>query len=96
VKGEDIAIGLGAFRNDVEGRVLGTPEHPVEAIDKWIQFLRGEIIDPAEIGDHAMPDFPDVVPEALNELQVAASAGLGDLGVLAGTISRVNTMNQEL
>ena len=58
VKGEDIATGPGAFRNDVEGRVLGTPEHPVAAIDKWIQFLWGEIIDPAEIGDHAMPDFP--------------------------------------
>ena len=84
--GAGIAIGFGAFGRDLRGGILGSSKRPVEPINQWIEIFRGEIIDPAEVGDHLMADFPLFSAIAFDELQIAPATRFRDLCIHAATV----------
>ena len=89
MQGEDVAIGLRAFADDLRCGVSGATKRPIEAVDQRIEFSGREIVKPTEIGDHTMADLAVFAAIPFDELEVASPSGLGDLGIHAATLSRI-------
>jgi len=58
-------------------------EHSVQPVDQGIELGGGQPIEPFQIGDDAMSNLSVVGAIAFDELEVAAPAGSGDLGIHA-------------
>nr|WP_161555885.1 hypothetical protein [Mangrovicoccus ximenensis] len=84
---EDIAMGPGAVGDDFGGSVTGAAEGAVEPADQRIKLAGRQLFDAAEIGDDAVAHLSVLVAVALDELEIAAAAGRGDLRVHAATLS---------
>ena len=78
VQGEDIAETAPRLLNDLRGGVFGAPNGPVEPVDQRVQLVRSKLVEAPEVGNDARSNLSVVIAERLDQLQVLASAGLGD------------------
>lgn len=75
---KDIAISQGRIVDHLRGGVLGPAGCTVQAADEGVELARLQGIEAPQIGHDAQPRLARVVAEGLDDLQVAAAAGLGD------------------
>ena len=62
-------------------------ESPLQTTDQWIEVLRAQLVESAQVGDDPLSGFPVVITEGLDELQVSPTAGLGDARKHAATVA---------
>ena len=78
VKREDVAVAEGGIVDDIRRRIFSAPGCTVQPVDEGIALSRFERVQPTGTGNDAQPRLARIVAERLDNLQVAATAGLCD------------------
>jgi len=84
----DVAKSLGTVVFHRSGGVLCAAEHAVEAADQRIEVLGLKFVEAAKVGHHVLANGALLGAVGLDELQIAATARLGDTRVHVATLAR--------